>query len=393
VKLNGGLGTTMGLSGPKSTIVVKDKKTFLEIVFDQIRRVNKTYGCSVPLLLMNSFSTEAETMPYVKKAADIEIICFNQNQFPRLHRSTLLPVAKTKEDPTSCWYPPGHGDLYDVLYHSGILKRLASRGIEYLFTSNIDNLGAVLDGKLLTLFASGSSDVQSELTPKLPADVKGGILIRYPNAKGELGYRLMDNAQCPPEHIEEYKSQRKFSMYHTNNIWIRIPFLIRTIETNQLKLDVISNPKVVDGIPVMQLETACGSIVMCSTNVKPVSVPRSRFIPTKSSADLILVMSNYYDLADGHLHVSPKRNFDTLPLISLSSHFVKIKELQARIPVIPDLLELESLTVAGDVSFGAGVSLRGNVVVAAKEGEKIAIPPGSVLDNVTVLGSLQIIPR
>jgi UTP--glucose-1-phosphate uridylyltransferase len=182
-------------------------------------------------------------------------------------------------------------------------------------------------------------------------------------------------------------------VFNTNNIWIRITFLINALETNQLKLDVISNPKVVDGIPIMQLETACGAIVACSTKVEVVSVPRSRFIPTKSCGDLVLIMSNYYETEHGSLRVSPKRNFDTIPQITLGPLYGKLKDLQSRMPSPPDLLELETLTVAGDVSFGAGASLRGNVVIAAKEGEKIAIPPGSVLDNVTVLGSLQIVPR
>jgi len=42
-------------------------------------------------------------------------------------------------------YPPGHGDLYRSLVRSGMLDELIAAGKEYLFVSNIDNLGSVVD--------------------------------------------------------------------------------------------------------------------------------------------------------------------------------------------------------------------------------------------------------
>lgn len=49
--------------------------------------------------------------------------------------------------------PPGHGDIYPSLLGSGMLDRLVKAGIEYLFVSNSDNLGATLDVDLLAYFA------------------------------------------------------------------------------------------------------------------------------------------------------------------------------------------------------------------------------------------------
>ncbi|NLE02512.1 MAG: UTP--glucose-1-phosphate uridylyltransferase, partial [Fibrobacter sp.] len=43
IKLNGGLGTTMGLQGPKSLIPVKNDLNFLDITALQIRRINQQY--------------------------------------------------------------------------------------------------------------------------------------------------------------------------------------------------------------------------------------------------------------------------------------------------------------------------------------------------------------
>lgn len=43
------------------------------------------------------------------------------------------------------WYPPGHGDMYQALYNSGLLEKFIKEGKEYIFSSNIDNLGATVD--------------------------------------------------------------------------------------------------------------------------------------------------------------------------------------------------------------------------------------------------------
>ena len=45
---------------------------------------------------------------------------------------------------------------------------------------------------------------------------------------------------------------------------------------------------------------------------------------------------------------------------------------------MPSMLELDHLTVSGDVSFGRGVTLRGTVIIVANEGQKIQLPDGTV---------------
>ena len=387
----------MGLTGPKSSIIVKEKKSFLQLIFDQVRVLNKTFNCSVPLVLMNSFNTEAETKKFVAEAKDIDIICFNQHQFPRLDRETFLPMAQSKDAPGQFWYPPGHGDIFDSMLTSGTLDELRKRGIEMIFISNVDNLGANLSTKLLVHLNKSNNDVMIELTAKTPADVKGGTIIRYKfdNPTPEKVFKDLEIAQVPPQYVSEFKSLRKFSLFNTLNLWVRLPFVEEALKNGRLQLDVIQNPKVMDGHPVLQLETAAGSIVSCSARVDVVEVPRIRFIPTKTCADLSLVMSNFYiwDPETGTLQINPKRTFSSLPVISLGQGYSKLPEFRLRMPSIPAMDQLESLTVVGDVRFGAGVELRGNVVIVAEEGKTLFIPPGSIIDNVTVTGSLLFHPR
>jgi UTP--glucose-1-phosphate uridylyltransferase len=377
LKLNGGLGTSMGLSGPKSLIVVKDGKNFLEIIFEQIENINKEFNVSVPLILMNSFNTEVATKEVVERYPNIDIRCFNQNQFPRLDRNTLLPLATSPNDPSYCWYPPGHGDVYDCLEISGVLDKLIAEGREYIFISNVDNLGAVLDLGILTFLLEGPSDkpkmnVVSEQTPKLPCDVKGGVIIKYRRPDGSLCMRLLETAMVPSKYLPEFKSQRNFLNFHINNIWVRLPFLKQALKEEKIELDVIINPKVVSGRSVLQLETACGMIVKCSPPelVTLISVPRSRFIPTKLCSDLFLLQSNYYILNRGILEPNPKRGSAAFPLISLGQNFVKINQMTENCPSIPDLLEVDILTVVGDVSFGANVIIRGQVCALLRKKKK-----------------------
>ena len=96
VKLNGGLGTSMGCSGPKSVIVVRNDLTFLDLAVQQIEYLNKTYDADVPLLLMNSFYTDDETEKIIKKYAGfrVRILTFNQSTYPRFNKESLLPITK-----------------------------------------------------------------------------------------------------------------------------------------------------------------------------------------------------------------------------------------------------------------------------------------------------------
>jgi UTP--glucose-1-phosphate uridylyltransferase len=139
------------------------------------------------------------------------------------------------------------------------------------------------------------------------------------------------------------------------------------------------------------LETAAGAAIKNFKGACGINVPRSRFLPVKKTQDLLLVMSNLYDLSDGHLTLSTKRSFPTTPLVKLGSSFDKVQEFLKRFPGIPDLLELDHLTVSGDVNFGRNVSVKGTVIIIANHGDRIDIPQGAILENKIVSGNLRIL--
>ncbi len=96
VKLNGGLGTSMGCKGPKSVIPVRSDLTFLDLTVQQIEFLNNKYDVDVPLVLMNSFNTDEETHKIIRKYTGfrVSIKTFNQSRYPRIHKESLMPIAK-----------------------------------------------------------------------------------------------------------------------------------------------------------------------------------------------------------------------------------------------------------------------------------------------------------
>ena len=293
IKLNGGLGTSMGCTGPKSLLEVKDGLNFIDIILEQSKM-----DPTVPLVLMNSFYTHFQTDQYLKSKQinidtnNLTILQFEQSCYPRIlcKDNEILDINSKNKNHL---YPPGHGDLLQSLYDSGTLKKLLDMGIEYAMISNIDNLGACIDYKILSDFAKSKAEFGLELTLKTLSDTKGGTLIKY-----DSKYKMFEVAQCPLEKLNEFTSIEKFKYFNTNNIWINLKAVEKVIRSDYLKdIDLIINPKKLeDGRDCIQLEYAIGSMIKFFENIKCYLVPRSRFIPVKRNDDLTLVKSDAYVL-------------------------------------------------------------------------------------------------
>ena len=392
LKLNGGLGTLMGCVGPKSVIEVRDGNTFLDLLVRQIEHLNRKYDADVPLLLMNSFNTDADTAKIIKKYQGhrIRVKTFNQSRFPRIYKDSLLPVPQSFDDELDSWYPPGHGDLFESLVHLGELDALLAQGREILFVSNGDNFGATVDTKILNHMLETGAEYIMELTDKTRADVKGGTLINY---NGEV--RLLEIAQVPKEHVEDFKLIKKFKYFNTNNLWINLRAIKRLVEQNAIESEIIPNQKTIvrgkDEISVLQLETAVGAAIRHFEGAHGVVVPRSRFLPVKTCSDLLLVKSDLFYLEHGALKLDPVREGYANPLIKLGSDFKKVLNFQHHIPHMPKILELDHLTITGNVNIGRNVTLKGTVIIVCNDGQRIDVPNGSVLENVVVTGNLTIL--
>lgn len=335
MKLNGGLGTSMGCKGPKSVIEVRGDTTFLDLIVQQIESLNNNFpGADVPLLLMNSFNTDAETAKIIQKYQDtnVTITTFEQSRYPRIVKDTLQPMPLTHDGYAhEDWYPPGHGDVFSALYNSGLVDTLLAQGKEYLFVSNVDNLGATVDLNILNHMDTNGVEYCMELTDKTRADIKGGTIISYDGAVS-----LLEVAQVPKKYVEEFKSVTKFKVFNTNNIWLNLRAVQRIMQEGSMKLDIIVNNKEAAGQKVIQLETAIGAGIGYFNNAGGVNVPRRRFLPVKSTSDLMLIQSNMYALKSGSLVQNPLRQFASTPVIKLGSAFKKVNAYLDRFGSMPD---------------------------------------------------------
>ena len=375
-KLNGGLGTGMGCAGPKSSITVKNGQSFLDLTLRQLEHIKNTLDIPVPLLLMNSFHTHQETLELLENhPPQVAVECFQQNRFPRLDKDTdqLLDPEFIGED---AWYPPGHGDIFSCLNDQGWIDRLLGEGREILFASNADNLGAVADPKIAHALLANDIPFVMEMTPKTPADIKGGTL--YQDAGGKL--HLLELAQVPKEHEDEFCGSDKFKVFNTNNIWIHLRHLKERMAQGPLDLNLIVNEKLVAGRPVIQLETAMGAGLENFEGGQGLVVGRDRFLPVKNTSDLMLIQSDLFIFENGRMVRNPTHARNSLPSIRWKEPFTDLEEFQNRIPVIPDMQELESLEIEGDVRFEGEASLKGRVTLVAHH-QPIRIPAGTCLEN------------
>ncbi|TWU02475.1 UTP--glucose-1-phosphate uridylyltransferase [Stieleria varia] len=382
LKLNGGLGTSMGLEGPKSLLPVRGRTTFLELILQQ------TGLLGVPLVLMNSFSTEIETAAAVSDAENV--VSFLQHQVPKLDAETLLP-AEWPSDLTMEWCPPGHGDIYAALVTTGTMERLIGQGRRYLFVSNADNLGATMNTRLLGHLIQSGASFMMEVADRTMADRKGGHLAMDTNG----GWLLRESAQCHPSEEAQFQDITVHRYFNTNNLWIDLVALQQHLDQSggSLDLPMIANRKTVDpkdtqSPAVYQLETAMGAAIACLPNATAVRVPRSRFAPVKTTGDLLAVRSDAYEIAeDRSVRLIAERK-GVPPNVQLDkANYRTIADLDERIREIPSLRDCVTLTVQGDVEFAADVSFSGEVAITNQSGGRQVLSSGEYTGEVTLTGA------
>ena len=384
IVLNGGLGTSMGLTGPKSLLKVKDDQSFLHVL------MNQAENSQVNLVFMNSFSTNDDTLAALKKIdAPLKPRSFLQNKFPKVLQESFAP-ASWPSNPNLEWNPPGHGDVFTALYTSGMLQALLAENIRYAFISNSDNLGARMDASLLGYFAKRDIPFMMEVAVKTPSDIKGGHLAIL---KKNDRFVLREAAQCPENEIAAFQKIDPYRYFNTNSIWINLEALNDVfLKDNKIVLPLILNAKTLDprdpeSPPVYQFETAMGAAISLFDRTAAVRVPRSRFFPVKTTNDLLAMRSDCFVFtAKKNLRMNPdrKRNQkqETIKINLDPVFYGKIDEFDKRFPDgVPSLVECYSLTVEGDVLFERNVKIKGSVTVRNTSDSQKVIGAGTLIQE------------
>ncbi len=391
LKLNGGLGTSMGLEKAKSLLSVKGGNNFLDLTAKQVVSMRKEFKSPIKFMLMNSFNTSVDTLTFLKKypmLSEDPSVELMQNKVPKIFKANYgvaqWPINKHLE-----WCPPGHGDLYTALLGSGRLDELLSSGKKYMFVSNSDNLGATLDIELLTYFAQSAAPFMMECCQRTEADKKGGHLAVRTSDRQLI---LRESAQCAKEDESAFQDIKRHQFFNTNNLWVRLDKLkeLMTAKGGFVPLPTIFNGKTVDpqksdSDPVWQLETAMGAAIECFAGAIAVCVPRCRFAPVKKCSDLLLLRSDAYVVNERSVLVlNPVCNEKT-PIVDLDEKVYKlIQNLEAATRGgYPSLVQCSKLVVKGEVYLSSGNVFRGNVTIINNSGEPKVLPHG-LYDNTTV---------
>lgn len=383
LKLNGGLGTGMGLDRAKSLLEVKNGETFLDLIAKQVVQMREDTGSQVAFMLMNSFSTSEDTLKYLAKYETLSGdtgLEFLQNKSPKVDASDLSPATWPK-DPSQEWCPPGHGDLYPAILGSGTLDKLLARGMRFLFVSNSDNLGATMDLKLLTHFAKSGAPFMMEVAERTESDKKGGHLAKDVKTGGLL---LRESAQCPDDAADAFQDvtkcagspftapaqdlwaltnrgmvhPRRYKYFNTNNLWLDLVALHEAMQKHGglLPLPLIKNGKTVDprdkgSAKVIQLETAMGSAISLFPGAGAVCVPRTRFAPVKTTNDLFALRSDAYVItADHRVQLAPERN-GVPPVVKLDGAY-KFVDALAKLGTVPSLINCTKVVIEVGAALG-----------------------------------------
>lgn len=390
IKLNGGLGTSMGLESAKSLLKVKNGLSFLDFIARQVLHVHKLHRQPLRFVLMNSYSTSRDTLEFLRNYPQLgqpDKLELMQSQVPKVDARTMRPIA-WPANPQLEWCPPGHGDIYPSLLSSGLLEQWLREGRKYLFVSNADNLGASLDLRVLSYFAQSGKSFVMEVAERTASDSKGGHLARR-------GTRLLlrESAQCSKADQPFFQDIRKHRFFNTNNLWIRLDSLKQLLEANDgfVPLPLIKNEKPVDprdpsSPKVLQLETAMGAAIEFFDNAGALVVRRSRFAPVKTTSDLLALRSDAYEITEDW-RVVLSRGGQSPPAVDLdSNHYTIADQLDEKLAEgVPSLKDCRELIVRGPVLFNSGNVFRGKVLLTNQWTQARALPAGVYADCSKVL--------
>lgn len=382
IKLNGGLGTSMGMERAKSLLCVRRGLSFLDIIARQVLHLRSEHGAPLPLIFMNSFRTSADTLAALARYEDLPVdglpLEFLQNKEPKLRQDDLTPVTWTR-DPSLEWCPPGHGDIYTAMTATGLIEQLLEAGYTQLFISNSDNLGAVPDATLAGWFAGSGSPFAIEAVRRTASDRKGG---HFATRKADGRIVLRETAQTLPEDQEALGDLDRHRFMSTNNIWINLVALRDVLASRDgvMGLPLIRNLKTVDpadpaSTPVVQIECAMGAAIEIFAGARTIEVSRKRYVPVKTTNDLLVLRSDVYDIGPDFVLDA----VTAVPFVDLDGVYKLVGDFDKRFKAgAPSLREAESFIVDGDWDFGENVKVVGAVKLS---GERGRVDAGTVLTD------------
>ena len=254
---------------------VREGRSFLGLAVDNARQVAADAGGRIPILLMNSFATDAATKQHFTEnenfgapADDIE----HFTQFVQLRMTEKGELFRLDSGELAP-FGPGHGDFAPAIRASGCLQRFLEAGGKYVFVRNVDNLGALADPAVLGHHIRSGKQITCELAPKVDGDVGGAP------------YLYRDRVQL----VEQIRYPEGFDasvvdVFNCNTITFSADALTDPIELGRYFVQ-----KNVEGRKAVQIEHLIGEMTAhLPTNYLKIlrDGPHSRFLPIKKPDEL-----------------------------------------------------------------------------------------------------------
>jgi UDP-N-acetylglucosamine pyrophosphorylase len=374
----------MGLESAKSLLPVKNGDTFLDFIARQILQLRATTASLEPgFYLMNSFSTQNETLSYLRKYTSLtagEAIDFLQNMAPKIDAKTFEPVTWSAQ-PTSSGALPDMATSFRLSSVPDCSTAFLPAGSSScLFRT--PTIWCDRRCKAPAILRKPGSSFLMEVAERTGADRKGGHLAQR-KSTGRL--LLRELAQCPEEDESHFQNIERHRFFNTNNLWVRLDRIKEELERNggALPLPLITNSKTVDprdpsSTKVLQLESAMGAAIECFDRSGAVVVPRTRFAPVKTTSDLLVLRSDACRVTEDHRLILVEERVGSPPLVDLDAkHYKLLQDFERYFPDgPPSLVRCESLKIRGPVAFAKGVVCEGKVEFINPSAETRIVPAG-----------------
>lgn len=289
----------------KGTVDVIDGKSFIALKLADARRAARAYGTSVPFCIMGSFATLKGRNGLERHLSDTglmgeDVVLFAQSISLRVTpEGEIFGAADLKDGgklPNTSYTTPGHGDFFQAIRDSGVLDQLLKRGVKTIMFSNVDNLGATLDPRILGHFLKEREEkgtaMLAEAVERRPEDgAKVGSVVRADGL-----FRIVEGFRIP----DDVAKNVELPELSINTFYFDAEKLKQDIP-----LETHAVTKTVDGKRAIQFESVtCEATGLLDGNGKPLlplsvlHLPREgapgrfhegRFYPVKTPEDLDLL--------------------------------------------------------------------------------------------------------
>ena len=243
---------------------------------------------------MNSQATREETTRALEAYPELDIglpLDFLQSMEPKLDAESLEPVS-WPHDPSLEWNPPGHGDVYGSLRSSGMLDAMLDHGLS--LRDDLQRRQPRLHHRRAhrrRTWSAATIPFLMEVVRGTEADRKGGHIARR---RADRQLVLRETAQTPPEDEESFRDYRRWRYYNTNSLWVDLRALKETLDATGRRARAAADRQPQDGRPA-RLELAAGDSARERDGRRDrrfkgaqlLCVPRTRFVPVKTTDDLL----------------------------------------------------------------------------------------------------------